>query len=127
MSYATLFPFSVNWLVSILILIVASRPDSISEDVRHVLTSWIGLSGLFAIGLVIFTDKPVLATAVYLLMFALLAEEHRTNTREHFRGGSDETHTDMVTSNKKWMVEKILDERPVAISDRTVTTYPPSN
>jgi hypothetical protein len=31
---------------------------------------------------------------------------------------------DWVTTNKKWFVEKVLMERPVAIQEKEVSTYP---
>jgi uncharacterized membrane protein len=124
MSYSALIPFSTIWFSAILVLIVAVRPDSIPVEGRAVLTSWLGLGGLFGTGIFIFVKEPILGTAVFILMFALLAEKHKRFNRENF---TSEIQTDVVTSNKKWLVEKILDERPIAISDKTVTTYPASN
>jgi hypothetical protein len=57
-------------------------------------------------------------------MFALLAEEHKKNKREYF---DNQITTDIVTSRKKWLVEQILDERPLAISDRMVVTQAPNS
>lgn len=124
MSYSALIPFSTIWFSAILVLIIAVRPDSIPVEGRTVLTSWLGLGGLFGTGIFIFVKEPILGTAIFILMFALLAEKHKRLNKEHF---TSEIQTDVVTSNKKWLVEKILDERPIAISDKTVTTYPASN
>ena len=86
MSLDTLIPLPINWLSAVLILIVAARPDGLPSSIRKVLTSWLGIIGLFAGGLVLF-----------------------------------------VTSRKKWLVEQILDERPLAISDRMVVTQAPNS
>jgi uncharacterized membrane protein len=124
MSLATLMPLPINWVAAVLILIVAARPDGLPSSIRQVLTSWLGIIGLFAGGLVLFVNEPILGTAVFILMFALLAEEHKKNKREYF---DNQITTDIVTSRKKWLVEQILDERPRAISDRMVVTQAPNS
>ena len=124
MSLDTLIPLPINWLSAVLILIVAERPDGLPSSIRKVLTSWLGIIGLFAGGLVLFVSQPIIGTAVFILMFALLAEEHKKNKREYF---DNQITTDIVTSRKKWLVEQILDERPLAISDRMVVTQAPNS
>jgi len=124
MSLDTLIPLPINWVGAVLILIVAARPDGLPSSIRQVLTSWLGVIGLFAGGLVLFVNTPIVGTAVFILMFALLAEEHKKNKREYF---DNQITTDIVTSQKKWLVEQILDERPRAISDRMVVTQAPNS
>jgi uncharacterized membrane protein len=124
MSLATLMPLPINWVAAVLILIVAARPDGLPSSIRQVLTSWLGVIGLFAGGLVLFVNEPIVGTAVFILMFALLAEEHKKNKREYF---DNHISTDYVTSRKKWLVEQILDERPRAISDKMVVTQAPNS
>lgn len=124
MSLATLMPLPINWVAAVLILIVAARPDGLPSSIRQVLTSWLGIIGLFAGGLVLFVNEPIVGTAVFILMFALLAEEHKKNKREYF---DNHISTDYVTSRKKWLVEQILDERPRAISDKMVVTQAPNS
>ena len=124
MSLATLLPLPMNWVTAILILILAARPDSLDWSIRKVLTSWLGVVGLFSVGLSVFITQPIVGTAIFILMFALLAEEHRKNKREYF---DNQITTDAVTSRKKWLVEEILDEKPSAISDRMVVTQAPNS
>ena len=124
MSLATLLPLPMNWVTAILILILAARPDSLDWSIRKVLTSWLGVVGLFSVGLFVFITQPIVGTAIFILMFALLAEEHRKNKREYF---DNQITTDAVTSRKKWLVEEILDEKPSAITDRMVVTQAPNS
>ena len=124
MSLATLLPLPMNWVSAALILILAARPDSIDTNIRRVLTSWLGVVGLFSVGLFIFLGQPIVGTAIFILLFALLAEEHRRNKREYF---DNQITSDLVTSRKKWLVEQILDERPTAINDRVVVTQAPNS
>ena len=124
MSLATLMPLPINWVAAVLILIVAARPDGLPSSIRQVLTSWLGVISLFAGGLVLFVNEPIVGTAVFILMFALLAEEHKKNKREYF---DNQITTDYVTTRKKWLVEQILDERPRAISDKMVVTQAPNS
>jgi len=124
MSLATLLPLPMNWVTAILILILAARPDSIDASIRKVLTSWLGVVGLFSVGLFVFLSQPIVGTAIFILLFALLAEEHRRNKREFF---DNQITSDLVTSRKKWLVEQILDERPTAINDRMVVTQAPNS
>jgi uncharacterized membrane protein len=124
MSLATLMPLPINWVAAVLILIIAARPDGLPSSIRQVLTSWLGIIGLFAGGLVLFVNQPIVGTAVFILMFALLAEEHKKNKREFF---DNQISTDIITSRKKWLVEQILDERPRAISDKMVVTQAPNS
>jgi len=114
----------MNWVTAILILILAARPDSIDASIRKVLTSWLGVVGLFSVGLFVFLTQPIVGTAIFILLFALLAEEHRRNKREYF---DNQITSDLVTSRKKWLVEQILDERPTAINDRMVVTQAPNS
>jgi len=124
MSLAALLPLPMNWVTAILILILAARPDSIDASIRKVLTSWLGVVGLFSVGLFVFLSQPIVGTAIFILLFALLAEEHRRNKREFF---DNQITSDLVTSRKKWLVEQILDERPTAINDRMVVTQAPNS
>lgn len=124
MSLATLLPLPMNWVTAILILILAARPDSLDWSIRKVLTSWLGVVGLFSVGLFVFITQPIVGTAIFVLMFALLAEEHRKNKREYF---DNQITTDNITSRKKWLVEEILDEKPCAITDRMVVTQAPNS
>jgi uncharacterized membrane protein len=124
MPLETLIPLPINWLVSILVLIVAARPDGIPRGARKVFTSWLGVIGLFSGGLIVFTSQPILGTAIFILMFALLAEEHKKNKREYF---DNQITKDEVTTKTRWGVEKILDERPKAIFDRMVVTQAPNS
>ena len=124
MSLETLIPLPMNWLISVLVLIIASRPDGLPRNIRKVLTSWLGVIGLFSGGLVLFTSQPIIGTAIFILMFALLAEEHKKNKREYF---DNQITKDEVTSKTRWGVEKILDERPKAIFDRMVVTQAPNS
>jgi len=124
MSLATLLPLPMNWVTAILILILAARPDSIDASIRKVLTSWLGVVGLFSVGLFVFLTQRIVGTAIFILLFALLAEEHRRNKREYF---DNQITSDLVTSRKKWLVEQILDERPTAINDRMVVTQAPNS
>ena len=124
MLLATLLPLPMNWVTAILILILAARPDSIDASIRKVLTSWLGVVGLFSVGLFVFLTQPIVGTAIFTLLFALLAEEHRRNKREYF---DNQITSDLVTSRKKWLVEQILDERPTAINDRMVVTQAPNS
>jgi hypothetical protein len=121
MSFATLAPVPLNWLAAILILIVAARPDSLERSIRKVLTSWLGILGLFAVGLGIFVHQPIIGMSVFILLFALLAEEHKRTKREYFQ-----TEKDTVTTSTQWLVEKILDEKTKSIQDKQVTTSAPN-
>jgi len=123
MSFEILFPFSVPWVASFLLLIIAARPDSLPSDIRRVLASWLCILGVFGLGLLTFMHNRILGTSLFILMFALIAEHHKQTKMEYFDNAQI---TDIVTSKKKWLVEKILDERPVAIVDKQVTTYPPA-
>ena len=124
MSLESLIPLPMNWLISVIILIVASRPDGLPQTIRKVLTSWLGVIGLFSGGLVVFTSQPIIGTAIFILMFALLAEEHKKTKREYF---DNQITKDEVTTKTRWGVEKILDERPKAIFDRMVVTQAPNS
>jgi len=130
MSYAALFPFSLTWFVAVLLLIAAARPDSISGDLRSVSRSSMGIVVLFGLGLFTFFHRPILGTAMFILLFSILMEEDRTAlvaTQKLLEGYTNDIQTDIITSKKKWYVESVLDERPKAIRERTVTTYAPSS
>jgi hypothetical protein len=122
MSLAILAPVPLNWLAAILILILAARPDSLQKSIRKVLTSWLGILGLFAVGLATFVQEPIVGTAVFILLFALLAEEHKRTKREHF----ESMIVDEVTTSNRWFSEVAFDERPKKQVDKTVTTLAPS-
>jgi len=124
MSLATLAPIPLNWLVAVLILILAARPDSLHQSIRRFLTSWLGVLGLFAVGLSIFIQQPIVGTSLFILMFALLAEEHKRTKREYFDGS---TVVDEVTTSNLWYSEKAFDERPKRVEDKTVNTAAPSS
>jgi len=107
-------PVEPSWLVSVGIVILAVLPHQLPRSMTRGLQSNLG-GILFAAGsLFIFWKKPVLGTALILL----LASIRSANYLEGFMATPTITK-DPVTKPKKWFVEEIMDEDPHGIQERT--------
>ena len=82
-------------------------------NIRHVLNfpiTVLGVAGLLVAG----TFAGLLAAVVALIFFA------RVQVDDLEEGFLDEMTTEIIPTSKRWFVEKVLDETPIAISSDTI-------
>ena len=65
-----------------------------------------------------------LAVAFFLVNLIRLMPKKEVNTPGTKEGFVPSGTLDWVTTQKKWFVEKVLLERPLAIQEKEVATYP---
>jgi hypothetical protein len=107
-------PVEPSWLVSVCIVILAVLPHQLPRSLTRGLQSNIG-GLLFAAGsLFIFWTKPVLGTALLLLLAAIRSASYL----EGFVATPTITK-DAVAKPTKWLVEEVMDEDPHGIQERT--------
>jgi len=109
-------PVEPSWLVSVGIVVLAVLPHQIPRGITRGLQSNLG-GLLFAAGaLFIFWHKPVLGTALLLLLAAIRSASYL----EGFVATPTITKDPVAKPNpKKWLVEDVLDEDPSGIQQRT--------
>jgi len=115
-------PVAGQWIVAIVIVFAGAVANRIPHPIRQVYTNPIGffLTGVAAIVLLRFEFVPV-AFAVLFALLSIWAVE-QFDLPEGFLNGSNTV--DWVTNSKRWWVEKVLKESPVAIQEKDVDTYP---
>lgn len=107
-------PVEPSWLLSVGIVILAVLPHQLPRSITSALQSNLGGLLFAAVALFIFYLKPVLGTALLLL----LASVRSATYLEGFIATPTITK-DRVVRQKKWLVEDIMDEDPHGIQERT--------
>lgn len=137
-------PVNIEWLLAVILVIFGANIEVVPEEYRSYVASplivFIGMlvaAGLAALGMI----PLAFATAFSLVNLVRIIPKRRT-TNSAGKGGSSQGSQgsqgnpgvkegfvpsgtlDWVIPNKKWFVEKVLMERPVAIQEKEVSTYP---
>lgn len=115
-------PIDARWVYTALIVFVAAQADRIEPELRAKFTHPVGLFAvlLAALGLYNTGYKPAAFATVFLAL--MLWSTDMTHKTEGFMDAAPTL--DWVTNSKRWFVERVLKERPVAIQERDVATYP---
>ena len=115
-------PVAGQWIIAVAIVFAGAVANRIPRPIRQLYTNPVGffLTGVTAIVLLRFEFVPV----AFAVLFALLSiwSVEQFDLPEGFLNGSNTV--DWVTNSKRWWVEKVLKERPVAIQEKDVDTYP---
>lgn len=115
-------PVDVRWIYTALIVFGAAQADRLQPELRARLTHPVGLFAILlaALGLYNAGYKPAAFATVF---FALMIWS--TDMTRKTEGFMDAAPTlDWVTNSRRWFVERVMKERPVAIQERDVATYP---
>jgi len=107
-------PVEPSWLVSVCIIVLAVLPHQLPRTITQGLQSRLGGILFAALSLFIFWNKPVLGTALLLLLAAVRSASYL----EGFVASPTMTK-DMVTQSKRWLVEEVMNEDPHGIQERT--------
>lgn len=121
-------PIQIDLLVSFVIIIFGANIEKIPAEYHQNLTNPL----IFIVGVCIAAG---LASAKYIaISFAIsfclvniirLIPINSTPKKAPGKEGFEPSGTlDWVTTNKKWFVEKVMNESPIAIIDKEVSTYP---
>lgn len=107
-------PVEPSWLVSVCIIVVAVLPHQLPRTITLGLQSRLGGILFAALSLFIFWNKPVLGTALLLLLAAVRSASYLENFVS-----SPTITKDIVTQSKRWLVEEVMNEDPHGIQERT--------
>lgn len=134
-------PLSFKNIFTIIFIISATQADKLPDQVSQFLLHPIGfiLTALIAISAFEY-GAPSFAVALVLLLLSVWAAKHSKNQisydsnktfdqfemnyNEQFVPYSSSGNIDLVTEPKKWFVERVLKENPLAIFAKDVKTYP---
>ena len=123
-------PFDIQWILAAILVLLGSNIEKIpSEYHTQIASPLIFLIGmLFSAGLAALKQIPLafasaffLVNLVRLMPKKTLEKVYPPGTKEGFVPSGT---IDWVTTQKKWFVEKVLHEKPIAIQDKEVSTYP---
>lgn len=127
-------PVEFEWIVATILVILGANIEKMPAEYHTKLANpLIFLVGmLFSAGLAALKQIPIaFATAFFLVNLIRLMP--KKDFQKHIHPGSDKQvkegfipsgTLDWVTTQKKWFVEKVLHERPIAIQEKEVSTYP---
>lgn len=112
-------PIHISWIISIILLVISANAEEIPEKYRSLFLHPISFFAII-VGSLIFFDYGYIHLTFAFLFFLLIvwAIQHRKE------GFSPSGTLDWVTNNKLWFVEAVLKEKPIAIQDKNVSTYP---
>jgi hypothetical protein len=114
-------PIAVKWIVTGLVVFAGASAGRMGLRIRSVFNHPAGffLTALLAILVFQYGFPP----AAFAILFFLLSIWSENSLRAE--GFLDATNTvDWVQNSKRWYVETVMRERPVAIQEKEISTYP---
>jgi hypothetical protein len=115
-------PVSSQWILASLIVFGGATANRIPSSVRTMITGPIGFFLIALTGLFAFKAKMYILTFALLFFLLNVWAVAMSNKAEGFLNASNTM--DWVQNSKRWFVEKVLKERPLAIQEKDVRTYP---
>jgi len=123
-------PLQVDWLVALVLVIVGSNIEIIPEEyhakVSNPLVFLFGM--LFVAGIASAGEYPIAFAIAFCLVNLIRIMPKPAPKPSRASPGTEgfvpSGTMDWVTTQKKWFVEKVLHEKPVAIREKEVSTYP---
>ena len=120
-------PIRPDFLVAFILVVVGSNVEQIPEQyhsyISNPLVIFVGMfvaAGLAAMGIV-----PIAFAVAFCLVNLVRIMPRPKKSSPGVKEGFVPSGTlDWVTTNKKWFVEKVLMERPIAIQEKEISTYP---
>jgi len=125
-------PVQVDWFIAVVLVILGSNIETVPDEwrvyVATPLAVFVGMmmsAGLAGMGMipVAFAMAFFLVNLVRIMPKKKVVRKASPGVKEGFVPSGT---MDWVTTNKKWFVEKVLMERPIAIQEKEVSTYPVS-
>lgn len=117
-------PVATKWLFTALIVFVGAMANRFKPNVRNIFASPAGFFVTALVAMYVFQEGHApLAFAIFFMLLMMWSVQLAEN-KEGFLCASNAY--DWVTTSKRWLVERVLKERPVAIQERDVATYPVS-
>lgn len=115
-------PIASKWIISGLVVFAGAVADRWNPSVRAAVVSPVGffLIATAAIAAYEVGFPPASFAILFMLLNAWAVS--LANKDEGFVNGANTV--DWVTNSKRWFVEKVLKERPIAIQEKDVATYP---
>jgi hypothetical protein len=129
-------PIQIEWIFATVLVILGANIEKIPEQYHTQLANpLIFLIGmLFSAGLAALKQIPIAFAIAFFLVNLIRLMPKKGVGKEHYPGKKPEAAKiegfvpsgtmDWVTTQKKWFVEKVLNERPVGIQEKEVATYP---
>jgi hypothetical protein len=112
-------PVSSVWMVSFALVVAAVNLNALPSQVVSFTANPLGFFATILIGLSAY-DSGYPQASFAILFFLLMAWSHTRNTESFNPSGT----VDWVTNSKRWFVEVVLKEKPIAIQEKTTNTYP---
>lgn len=110
-------PVESSWIVSAGLIILAVLPHQIPMATRHAVNHPIGRLLFAAASAAIWYVKPVLGTALFILLAGIVLHSETPALSEHF--ASTFLNKDRVNLKQRWLDEETLSEKPRAIQEKT--------
>lgn len=115
-------PIASKWIITVLVVFAGAVSKNFSIATKQFFTNPIVFFITALVALAIY-EVGFTPGAFAVLFFLLMVWSSSSIARTEGFFNSSIT-VDMVTNSKRWYVEKVLKERPIAIQDKDVSTYP---
>lgn len=119
-------PIKMEYLVALILIIIGANIDIIPQVYHTTISSPIVflIGMLLAAGLAAVGEHPIAFAIAFCLVNLIRLMPKAVKVNPGVEGFTPSGTIDWVTTHKKWFVEKVLHERPVAIREKEVSTYP---
>ena len=115
-------PVEVKWIFAIFIVFVGSVANRLHPNILYFFTNPIGFF-LTSLSALLSFYMGFIPGAFAIMFFLLIAWSLELTAKpEGFLNASNTM--DWVTNSQRWFVEKVLKERPIAIQEKEVSTFP---
>ena len=117
-------PIAGTWIVVIVVVFLGAVANRIPHQLRFYIIQPVGFF-LIALSAMVCYWMGFYAGTFAIFFFLLSIWSAEARSPEGFLNASNTV--DWVTNSKKWFVEKVLKEQPIAIQEKDVSTFPISD
>jgi hypothetical protein len=112
-------PVEPSWLISVGVVLLAVLPHQIPIHIRRALTSWIGAVAFVAVSGWVFVRRPVLGTAMFMLLAAVWLAQSVEGFAAPVLNRNPMPTPHPAQKRRRWFNEEVFHEEPAGIQERT--------
>lgn len=112
-------PVSPSWILTVILVVVSANAEELPTGIQNIILHPAGFFSILIFSLLAYDyTYPHICFA---LLFLLLMVWSAAKRKEGFNPSGT---LDWITNDKRWFAELVLKEKPIAIQERDVATYP---
>ncbi len=112
-------PISPSWILTLILVVLSANADELPVGIQKIILHPAGFFAILIFSLLAYDNAyPHICFSLLFLILMVWAMAKRNE------GFNPSGTLDWVTNDKRWFSEVVLKEKPIAIQEKDVATYP---